>query len=191
MAKTVLILLDLINELIHDQGKFAERGYPTFVREHHVLENVSHAIAQARQRAIPIIFMRIGFSPDYVEWPETSPLLGPAREYGALQLGTWATEIHEDVERQPQDLVLTKHRVSAFYGTPLDLILRNLKAENLLLGGVSTDLVVQTTAREAHDRDYHVVVLEDLCGAGNLQEHEEAIRSLTKIAAIAKCGEVF
>ena len=190
MSKIALILMDFINEIVDEKGKFAGKGYPAFVNKHRVLEKVNAAIGKARERAIPVIFVRPGFSSDYKECPESSPLFGTAKKFGAMQLGTWATEIHKSINKADSDFLVTKHRVSAFYSTPLEAILRNLKVETLLLGGVATDLVVQTTAREAHDRDYRVIVLKDLCGASSLEDHENAIKALAKVAIIAESTEV-
>ena len=190
MTATALILLDFINEIVDEKGKFSGKGYPTFVRTHGVLESVNSAIAKAREKNIPVIFVRIGFSPDYREWHETSPLFGTAKKFGALQLGTWATEIHESIDKNERDFLITKHRISAFYATSLEVILRTLKVDTVLLGGVATDLVVQSTARDAHDRDYRVVILEDLCGAGSEEDHESTLKTLAKIAKIAKSTEL-
>ena len=187
---TTLILLDFINEIVDEKGKFAGKGYPAFVKTHGVLNSVNAAIAKAREKNIPVIFVRVGFSPDYREWPESSPLFGAAKKFGALQLGTWATEVHQSINKTDEDLLVTKHRVSAFYATSLEVILRTLGVDTILLGGVATDLVVQSTAREAHDRDYRVVVLEDLCGAGNEEDHAHALRLLAKVATVAKSTEV-
>ena len=189
MNTTALVLLDFINEIVHERGKFAGKGYPASVKDHKVLENVNAAIEKARKKNIPIIFVRVGFSQDYKEWPEHSPLFGAAKKVGALKLGTWATEIHDFVKTTDSDFIVTKHRVSAFYATSLEAILRNLKIDTLLLGGVATDLVVQTTAREAHDRDYKVVVLEDLCAAGSKDDHDSAIKAISKIAIISRSTE--
>ncbi len=189
MNTTALVLLDFINEIVHERGKFAGKGYPASVKDCKVLENVNAAIEKARKKNIPIIFVRVGFSQDYKEWPEHSPLFGAAKKVGALKLGTWATEIHDFVKATDSDFVVTKHRVSAFYATSLEAILRNLKIDTLLLGGVATDLVVQTTAREAHDRDYKVVVLEDLCAAGSKDDHDSAIKAISKIAIISRSTE--
>lgn len=190
MAKTALILLDFINEIVDEKGKFAGKGYPAFVKEHGVIDNVNAAIAKARTKNIPIIFVRVGFSSDYHEWPESSPLFGAAKKFGALQLGTWATEIHQSINITDKDILITKHRVSAFYETLLEAILQRLEVNVVFLGGVATDLVVQSTAREAHDRDYGVVVLEDLCGAGSEEDHVNALRALAKVATITKSTEV-
>ena len=187
---TALILLDFINEIVDEKGKFAGKGYSFFVKAHGVLDNANAVIAKARAKNMPIIFVRVGFSPDYREWPESSPLFGAAKKFGALQLGTWATEVHESLNKTDEDFLVTKHRVSAFYATSLEAILRTLKVDTILLGGVATDLVVQSTAREAHDRDYRVVVLEDICGAGSEEDHTSALRVLAKIATVAKSTEV-
>lgn len=184
--KTALILIDFINEIVDEKGKFAGKGYPAFVKANNVLENVNAAIAKARAKDIPVIFVRVGFSPDYREWPESSPLFGAAKKFGALQLGTWATEIHSSLDKTDTDFLVTKHRVSAFYATSLEAVLRTLKVDTILLGGVATDLAVQSAVREAHDRDYRVVVLEDLCGAGSEEDHVQALRLLAKVATVAK-----
>jgi nicotinamidase-related amidase len=190
MNKSALILIDFINEIVDEKGKFAGKGYPAFVKTHNVLANVNAAIGKARERGIPIIFVRVGFSPDYREWPESSPLFVAAKKFGALKLGTWATEIHESLHRTDADFFVTKHRVSAFYATSLEAILRTLKVDTILLGGVATDLAVQSAAREAHDRDYRVVVLENLCAAGSEEDHAQALGLLTKVATVAKSTEV-
>lgn len=190
MIRSILILLDFVNEIIDEKGKFAGKGYPAFVQAHGVINSVNAAIVKAREKNIPIVFVRVGFSPDYREWPESSPLFGAAKKFGALQLGTWATEIHPSINKIDEDFLVTKHRVSAFYATSLEVILQTLKVDTVLLGGVATDLVVQLTAREAHDRDYRVVVLEDLCGAGNEEDHIDTLRVLAKIATVTKSTEV-
>ncbi|MCA8868323.1 MAG: cysteine hydrolase [Rhodobacteraceae bacterium] len=184
MTKTALLVLDMINEVIHENGKFAGMGMPAQVKERNVLANTSAAITKARAKGIPVIFVRVGFSADYRECPEGSPLLGAAKEYGALQLNDWATEIHEDIDQRPEDFQVTKHRVSAFHGTSLDLILKRIGADTLLMGGVATDLVVQTTARDAHDKDFKVVILEDCCAAGSAETHDNVIAMLGAIGRV-------
>jgi nicotinamidase-related amidase len=190
MTKSALVLLDFINEVVDEKGKLAGKGYPTFLKAHGVLDSVNNAIVKARSKNIPIIFVRLGFSPDYREWPETSPLFSAAKKFGVFQLGTWATEIHQSINKTDADFLVTKHRVSAFYSTSFEVILRTLKVDTIFLCGVATDLVVQSTAMDAHDRDYKVIVLEDLCGAGSEEDHVNALRTLAKITKVAKSTEI-
>ncbi len=180
MKKTALLVIDFINDIVHLEGKF--RDTATFVYQHQVMERANRVIAFARKNQIRPIFTKVGFSPGYLECPEHSPLFGNAKKYQALQLGTWGTEFHRNIDIQAHDLVITKHRVSAFYATALEAFLRAHQITHLLITGVSTDLAVQTTAREAHDRDYQVTLISDACGAGSLESHQFTLKELGSIA---------
>ncbi len=190
MSNTVLLLLDYVNDIVHPEGKLGGAGYAAQVTERDVLTKANQAALAARAANVPVIFVRVGFSPDYRECPEGSPLFSGAKQYGALALGGWATEIHAAIPVEASDYLITKHRVSAFYSTSLEAILRKLDTKTLLLGGVATNLVVQTTALAAHDRDYRVVILEDLCSAFTRQDHDGAIANLGNVAVIAKSSEI-
>lgn len=110
----------------------------------------------------------------------------------SLDLGLvcyWGTEFAEVVSPVPGDIVLVKHRVSAFYVTNLDLLLRARGIRDLYIAGVSTDLAVEAAARDAHDRDYNVIVLSDCCAAAD-EDHKNSIRTLKKIASVKQVGEL-
>jgi ureidoacrylate peracid hydrolase len=68
--------------------------------------------------------------------------------------------------------------------------LRANQVKRLYLAGVSTDLAIQTTAREAHDRDYHLTILQDACGAASMEEHLTTLNQLKKIADILPCDKL-
>lgn len=190
MANAALLLLDFVNDIVHPEGKLGAVGYAAQVQARDVLQRANQAALSARSRDVPVVFVRVGFSADYRECPEASPLFAPARQYGALRLGDWATEIHSALPVLESDFLITKHRVSAFYATPLEALLRRLKTQTLLLGGVATNLVVQSTALAAHDRDYRVVILEDMCAAVSSQDHESAIATLANVGVIASSSEI-
>lgn len=185
MAKKALILLDLINEIVDEKGKLSGKGYATFIKEHGTLENVQNAISKARKKEIPVIFVNIGFAEDYSDWPENSPLFGAAKKFEALKENTWATELHSSLTKHEHDIVITKKRVSAFSGTSLEKVLKEEEIDTIMMGGVATDLVVQTTARDAHDLDFNVIILEDLCGAANEEDQETSLKLTAKIAKIS------
>ena len=85
---------------------------------------------------------------------------------------------------EPADVVIVKHRVSAFYGTKLSPFLKAQKAEHLILCGCSTDMVILSTAREAHDRDYAVTIVSDACGAIDEEIHQKGLDLCSRIATI-------
>lgn len=187
MDNTALLVLDFINDIVHVEGKFIATA--KFVNEHHVMDHANTVIAYARNHAIPIIFVRVGFSPGYIDCPLHSPLFGKAKEHHALALNTWGTAFHEQVDLQPQDLIIRKPRVSAFYATALEPFLRVKSIEHLILTGVSTDMAVQTTAREAHDRDYRVSIVSDACGADSMESHLFTLKGLERIGSVIKSNQ--
>ncbi len=186
-----LILIDFINEIVHEDGKLASKGYSDFIKKNKVFENISFVIKKARENNILIIHVKVGFSKNYKEQPKLSPLFGKAHEFQALKLSSWATEFHEKIDVNENDIIITKNRVNAFYGTPLDLILKNNKIDSILVAGVATDLAVSSTVRDAHDKDYQVTILTDCCASANIEEHEAALLSLKKIAEVKNSKEMF
>ena len=189
MEKRALVCIDFINEIIDPAGKLAGKGYADFVKEHDTLQNVSRAQSYFRSGGDPVIHVRVGFSPSYAEHPAGSPLFGKAKEFQALTLGEWGTEFAKQVHPEKDDIVLVKHRVSAFFGTGLEVVLRSLGVQQVFLAGVATDLAVEAAAREAHDRDFSVTVLSDCCAAANEQDHASSLDFLRKIAAVKTLDE--
>jgi nicotinamidase-related amidase len=184
-----LLVLDLLNDIVHHDGQYAPHGYAEQVSNRGVLKQAATAIERARTAGIPVIYVVVGFSPDFSECPPGSPVFAEAREAGKLVMGTWATRIHDAVRPQDGDPIVLKRRISPFFGTELDLILRTRKVDTLLLTGVSTDLVILATARDGHDRDYQVEVLADATAAADLESHECALRLIARTATVSTVDE--
>lgn len=179
-----LVLIDLINELIAPEGKLSGKGYADFAERHGSLERVERLLAHARRQGSLIVHVRIAFSSDYREQPKASPLFGHASKAGALKLGEWGTEFLPQAAPLPGETILTKHRVSAFVGTPLDLILRNAGIRRVAVVGCSTDVGMQTAARAAHDLDYECTVIGDCCIAPSDDDHDPTLRMLSKVTKV-------
>lgn len=187
--KSMLLVMDMINDLVHPDGPNA-KTYVAIGRERNLYANTAAAIAKARAADVPVGYVRIGFSPDYRECPPGSPVFSKAKEIGLFKLGGWGTEVHPDFAPQDGDFDIVKHRVSPFYGTNLEPILRANRIERLVLSGVSTNGVVQGAAREGHDRDYACVILEDCCCGATKDEHDFALAGLRRFAEISTSGSV-
>ena len=185
-----LIAIDFVNEIVDPKGKLSGKGYGDFLERHGTLDRVEQLLRAARRAGLPIFHVRVGFSADYREQPEQSPLFGPARRNRVFIRDTWATEFHPRARPEPAETQILKHRVSAFYGTPLDMILRNLGIGEVLIAGVATDLAVQSAAREAHDRGYVVTIVSDCCASVSDSDHEDALRLLSKVAAVKTLAEI-
>jgi nicotinamidase-related amidase len=188
MKKTMLLVMDMINDLVAEDG-FNAKTYGVQVQQRGVLERTARAIAAARLAGVAVGFVRIGFSPDYRECPPSSPIFSGARANRIFQLGTPGTAVHPMLAPQPGDHDIVKHRVSPFYGTALEPILRAQGIERIVMCGVSTNGVVHSGAREAHDRDYECIILEDCCAGVTADEHVHALACLGRFAKITGGAE--
>jgi nicotinamidase-related amidase len=165
MATTALLVMDVQRGIVE---RFAEDpGY---------LPALSRAIAAARDAGIPVVYVTISFRPGHPEISRRNASFSAIAESGRFEQGSPATEIHPAVAPGPQDLLVTKRRVSAFTGSDLEVVLRGLDADTLVLTGIATSGVVLSTLRQAADLDYRLVVLSDAC----LDADPEVHRVLTE-----------
>lgn len=189
-TQNALILVDFINEIVHPQGKLAGKGYVDFDLRHGTLDRIQKLLEYARSQQHAVIHVGLGFSPDYKEQPESSPLFGGAKKNGAFKLGGWGVEFHPKAAPAEGEARLTKHRVSAFFGTALDSILHTYGVKSVIVVGCATDLAVQSAVRDAHDRDYLCTVVSDCCIAANDEDHEHALRLLSKASKVVTLEEL-
>jgi nicotinamidase-related amidase len=144
--------------------------YQSFIVAHYAREPqaltdcAAKVLTKARGAGIRIIHVEVRFRPGF---PEASPRnamlsgLKQAVQAGMLKDKDW--EIHPAVKAQEGDVVVAKHRVSAFFGSDLDIILRSNEINTLVLFGLITGGVTLGTLLDAFDADYRVIVLKDLC----------------------------
>lgn len=189
-STSIYLVLDMENDLIHEDGPNGNAPFGQQVKERGVIAKTREAIRKARAAKVNIGYVRVGFSPDYRECPDTSPTFTAARKNGLFKLGTWGTEIHPDLAPEPSDFQIVKHRVSPFYGTNLEPILRARGIRRIYASGVSTNGVVQGVVREGHDRDYEIVLLEDCCSAMSQSEHACAVEGLKRYCTVTASNDV-
>jgi nicotinamidase-related amidase len=179
-----LLCLDFENDIVHPDGKVSGKGYAAFNAEHKSLEKLAKVQAQFRDAGLPVVHVRVGFSPSYLEQPKGSPLMGQAHVYGAFDLSGWGTEFCSEVAPVDGELIITKHRVGSFHGTAMDLSLKTMGVTEVCLAGVATDMVVESTAREAHDHDFAVTVISDCCIAANEEDQARSLKNMEKLATL-------
>jgi len=190
MKDSIYLVLDMENDLVHADGPNGKAAYGEQVRGRRIIENTRAALDKARAAGVHIGFVRVGFSPDYRECPPESPIFSGARKNGIFKLGTWGTEVHPDLGMQAGDCDIVKHRVSPFYSTSLEAILRAKGIRRIYCSGISTNAVVQATVRDGHDRDYEMVVLEDCCCALSAEEHAQSIAGLKRFCRLTSSQDV-
>lgn len=186
--RRALLCLDLVNDYLHTDGKLAA-GYADYVRENDVIARISNIQDQFRQQGALVVHARTQFSSSYVELNKKSAIYAPIFKAGALQMQTWGTEFYAGLGPVDGEPCLTKHRLSPFYRTRLELILQTQEIKELYICGVSTDLAVPSTAREAHDRDFETYVLTDACVARASDIHQNIVDVLPPVAHVGPFSE--
>lgn len=136
-----------------------------------LLARTAELVAAARRAATRVVYVVVGFRAGY---PEVSPrnlAFSAIRQTGRFAAGDAGAAIHAAVAPRPDDVIVTKHRVSAFAATDLELVLRAHAIDTLVLAGIATSGVVLSTVRHAADADYRLVVVDDCCADRDPEVH--------------------
>jgi ureidoacrylate peracid hydrolase len=159
-----LIIVDMQNAFCDKQGFMTKLGL-NIDQCIAAVRPQKRVLARCRELGIPVIFTRYWLRPDYKDAGLFENLFPGSHQVQAMVAGTWDAEITQELSPQADEFIVDKQRYSAFYGTNLDLILRNLGTSMVVVTGVTTNICVESTVRDAVFRDYKVVVLEDCTGA--------------------------
>lgn len=136
-----------------------------------LLSRTAKLVDVARKAGMRVVYIVVGFRAGYPEVSPRNQSFGPIRSSGRFAEGSAGREVHPAVAPEPGEAVVTKHRVSAFAGTDLDMILRANGIDTLVLAGIATSGVVLSTVRHAADADYRLVVVEDCCADRDAEVH--------------------
>ncbi len=177
-GQTALLIMDCQNDIVHPDGKIGRGGMAGQVQAGRVLEHIARLSRTARESAVPIIYVRVAFRPDYADLLSGSPRFQQIKASGALQDGTWGAQIHKLLAPEPGDLVVTKQCVNPFYGTALGPLLLRSGVRCLILTGVATNYVVEATARYAADAGYRVVVVREGCASATEELHRFSLEQM-------------
>lgn len=155
--------------LVMDFQKLIVDGYAT--KSEPLLSRTANLLEAARDAGIMVIYVVVGFRPGYPEVSERNMTFSAIRTSGRFATDDTTIEVHPAVAPRAAETVVTKHRVSAFAGTDLDMILRANGVDILLLAGIATSGVVLSTLRHAADADYRVFVVSDCCSDSDVEVH--------------------
>jgi nicotinamidase-related amidase len=164
--RTALVVIDLQHGIVGRSP--APHSGPDVVARANLLAGA------LRKAGGTIVWFRVTPSPDGRD------ALGPPTDAPNVTPGerpaNWA-ELVSEVDKQPGDFVLTKRQWGGFYGTELDLQLRRRGVGTIILCGITTNIGVESTARDAFERGYHQVFAEDATSARTAEEHEFVMRT--------------
>ena len=178
-AKTALVVIDL------QKGIVGRTTQPYASPD--VVKNAAMIAEACRISGVPVFLIRVTPSPD---GKDALRPIADAPMPGGAPASDWA-DIVPEMGPRPGDFVLTKHQWGAFYGTELDLELRRRGVKTIILCGISTNIGVESTARDAYERGYDQVIAEDACAAMTAEEHAFSLAKIfPRIARVRKTADI-
>lgn len=179
LARTAILVVDMQNDFCHPDGWLAGIGVDVTPARAPIAP-LSRLLPVLRDAAVPVVWVNWGTRPDrlnlspalrHVYDPEGAgrglgdPLPGSGAR--VLQAGSWSAQVVDELPAGPGDIQVAKHRMSGFWDTPLDSILRNLGLTTLLFAGVNLDQCVLHTMADANFLGYDTLLLEDCAATTN------------------------
>lgn len=176
LKRAAMIVIDMQNNFCAPGGLSHQRGLD-LAPERAPIAPLRKLLPLMRGAGIPIVWLNWGNRPDLKNLPPTALYafnrdgrgvgIGDPLPNGGgrvLEKGSWSAAIVDELELEPDDIHVDKYRISGFWDTPLDSILRNLDAKTLFFAGVNLDVCVLHTLADAHFLGYNCVLVEDCCG---------------------------
>ena len=175
LRRTALIVIDMQNDFCAKGGWVDHLGVD-YSPDRAPIAPLQRLLPALRQANVPVVWVNWGNRPDLLNMPPNQlhlykptgvgiglgePLPGSGAH--VLEKDSWAAAVVDELEKQPGDISVDKYRISGFWDTPLDGILRNLGVRTLLFAGVNTDQCVMCSLQDANFLGYGCVLVEDCC----------------------------
>jgi gluconolactonase len=190
-SRCALIIQDMQNDVIIEGGAFADSGAPAHAIAQNAVANAADLAAACRAAGVPVIHVWYIVEQGAPGLKQNAPLFQGVKEANALVRGSWGAAPAEGLEPEAGDHVVEKMRMNGFYETRLDILLRGLGADTILITGAWTNMSIEHTARHGADAGYEVVVASDgTSTTGDEWQHAALNYAMTNVAKVATCAEI-
>ena len=184
--RAVLMVIDMQNDFVLE-GAIME------VKEaRNQLPAISKLIGKCRELGVPVIYTIQETDAVYCA---LEVAVFPHLKDAGMRKGTKGSEVVDELAPEPDDMIVTKRRFSAFYQTDLELILRNIRGsvnpvDTIIISGTVTNVCCESTARDAFFRDYKVVFGTDVCSAHTPESHNATLANMEIFGRNLDCGSI-
>lgn len=186
-GRTALLALHYQNDILHPDGKIRVGISADSPERGRLIAAAESLLARARACAMPIVHVRVAYREDGADIITNAPIFRNVAKIGAAQEGSWGAQFYDSLAPQlgnGREFVVKHTRINAFFGSQLEEIVRVLGVTHLLIAGVATHSVVESTVRHAVDMGYEVSVAADACSAADPAVHQAALHSMSVIAQV-------
>jgi len=180
----VVLALHYQNEVLHPEGRIRLGVAKHGAERTAVIAAAKRFLAAARDHGVAVISVRIAFQPDYADVKTNAEIWRRVVANTVMAEGSWGAEFYDGLGPLPGETVVTHTRNNAFYASPLEAIVERLAPKRLVIAGIATNFVVESTARHASDAGYDTVVVADACSAASVDAHHASLASLAMLATI-------
>jgi nicotinamidase-related amidase len=175
LRRTAILVIDMQNDFCEKGGWVDHLGFD-YTPDRAAIEPLQKLLPELRNANVPVIWVNWGNRPDLSNMPQNQlHLYKPSGEgiglgeplpdngHNVLEKDSWAAAVVDGLDQEPGDIRVDKYRMSGFWDTPLDSILRNFGIRTVLFTGVNTDQCVLTSLQDANFLGYGCVLIEDCC----------------------------
>lgn len=173
-SRSAVLVIDMQNDFCGEGGFLHNIGIDVVNEIQPVIPNIKRLVEAAREAGTPVIHLYYDGNPEYLYGPMLERLHRKEEEPYCIP-GTWGIEFVDELKPEPGELVIGKHRYSGFYGTDLEMRLRSLGVESVILTGTATNNCVDGTGRDAYYNGFYVVCVNDGAAAPNKDLHNAAM----------------
>ncbi|KXX55923.1 cysteine hydrolase [Rhodococcus sp. LB1] len=186
---TAVIAVHMVRDIVARDGAFGAI-FGDGVERHQIVDRVGQLLSTARGAGSTAIYLRVVFRPGYPDLLVNGPLFGMIAQTGAVEEGKPGAEIIPELAPEAGDLVIDHQRLTGFFGTGLDVLLRGRGITTVIFCGVATNVSVEGTAREAVNLGYRTVIASDGCSAASDQAHDATLETFGLLGEVVTVDEI-